>query len=215
MRSALVVHDPQVDLNVRQGLAVELVDVGPTEAILAGDGKGDGVRHRGLSGVVGPGDKAHQAEVKGLLLLKTFEAGNGHSDDLKPADFFHNSPSLCGDLIAFQQIDHLIVSAPLLVQTDIAKADALGQLGVVSVPQADELSALPVTKADGGQLPVRGQLPILDGVIKGEGSGFGRAGGGWRCRLSGCGCSRRSWLLGSRGLSLKHLGIPGVQRFAA
>ena len=51
--------------------------MGPAEAVLAGDGKGDGIRHRGLPGVVGPGDKAHRAEVEGLLLPETLEARDG------------------------------------------------------------------------------------------------------------------------------------------
>ena len=77
MGGSFVVLDPQVDFNVRQGLAVELVDMGPAEAVLADNGKGDGVCHRSLSGVVGPGDKAHRAEVEGLLLPEALEAGDG------------------------------------------------------------------------------------------------------------------------------------------
>ena len=89
MGRASLIHKAHLNGNIRVALVVEPVDPTLPEEGESGHGKGDGVRDAGLAAPVPAGDNSGIAKGQLRGALVGFEAGNGHTDDLKLFDFFN------------------------------------------------------------------------------------------------------------------------------
>ena len=91
MGRASLIHKAHLNGNIRVALVVEPVDPTLPEEGKPGHDKGDGVRDAGFAPPVPACDDGGIAEGQLRRSLVGFEAGNGHTDDLKLFDFFQRT----------------------------------------------------------------------------------------------------------------------------
>ena len=91
MGSAGFIHKIHLNGNIRVALIVEPVDPALPEEGETGHDKGDGVRDAGFAPPVPACDDGGIAEGQLRGPFVGFEAGNGHTDDLKLLDFFQRT----------------------------------------------------------------------------------------------------------------------------